>query len=247
MPIIIVIDKSGNAKQQKILDTNVDNLYKKAGLKSADGFKFQTEWKVEFENKKYCVKLYAKKDGKAGQENKFDMPPPVDSTLFFGNMVLVNMENGQMRDLLLDQWNQIYEYLFGGFEDLGEDDDDEDEMDTDDEIEQMESAISARKGEQVAIKRTKQGYAKDGFIVDDDEDEEDQESDEATDYTETDMSEQEEDSDKESEAQIAPLKETTKKRSSERLAKKKVVYEEPEEEQASYLDCTSELEEEEYV
>lgn len=242
MPIIIVIDKSGSAKQQKILDTNIDNLYKKAGFKSSDGFECRNEWHINIDGKtKYNVHVYGKTDGKAGQENKFDFPPPIDNTLFFGSVVLVNMDKNHMSDLTLDAWNQIYEYLFGGFEDLN--DDDEDEMDTDDEIEELEQSISAKRGEQVVIKRTKQGYAKDGFIVDDDEDEE-------TEYTETedegDSEEETNDDDSEKESvKIAPMKTRQSKRLAKKVKKELIVEEETEE--SGYLNCTSELEEEEYV
>jgi hypothetical protein len=237
MPSFIIVEKNGSVKCTTSKTLNISDLYKKCGFKSNDGFNCAHTWTIELNEVEYKIQVYGKTNGRAGSENKYEFPPPIDNTLFFGSVVLVNMDHNQMVDLTMDSWNQVYEYLFGGFEDLHENDS-EDEVDTDDEIEELERAISLRKGKQVEIKRTKQGYAKDGFIVDDDEDE-----DEQTEYSETeDDNDDNTDSDKEV-PQIAP----TNTRKSKRLAKKpKEVYtEEPEE--TGYLDCTSELEEEEYI
>jgi hypothetical protein len=62
----------------------------------------------------------------------------------------------------VDAWKEIYEYLFGGFEDLtGEEEDDD--VDTDEEFQRLQQASG------VPIERTKDNYLKDGFVVDDDE------------------------------------------------------------------------------
>jgi len=56
--------------------------------------------------------------------------------------------------LTSDEWDTIYEHLYGGFEDI--EDDEEESSDGDDEYADLPT--------------TKNGYAKDGFVVDDDED-----------------------------------------------------------------------------
>ena len=91
-------------------------------------------------------------------ENKYDFPPPVDKELYFGTTILVNYdENNKINNLSIEIWNKIYEKLFGGFEDLSstlqEDEQEEDELeDIDDSF------------------KTKEGYLKDGFVIDDNED-----------------------------------------------------------------------------
>lgn len=168
---VLIVEKSGEIKASKIKDYAESELYKKAGFKSAEGFKQQTSWAVELEGVQYKVALYAKSSGKAGSENKYDFPPPVDSALFFGACVLVGLRNGELADLSVDQWSKFYEFLFGGFEDLGEDEDDDDDVDTDDEIANIEAELGAKLGKPVTIQTTKEGYIKDDFIVDDDDDE----------------------------------------------------------------------------
>ena len=171
MPKIVVIEKSGSLKTVSVKDFSESTLYKKAGLKSGEGFVLQHTWGTE-DGLDQSIKLYAKNSGKAGQENKYDFPPPVDETLFFGQCILVgsDLKTGEVVDLEEDDWEEIYEFLFGGFEDLdSEDSEDEEDVDTDEELEAIQKTTG------VVVKQTKQGYAKDGFIVDDDEDAEEEE------------------------------------------------------------------------
>lgn len=166
MPKFVLIDRTGTLKTVNAKDFSEETLYKKAGFKSAEGFKLQHYWGAD-DGLDQSICLYGKTKGKAGQENKYDFPPPVDNQLFFGQCILIGRdgESGDVVDLEEDDWEDIYEFLFGGFEEIGiEDSEDEEELDTDDEVE----AIAKSSG--VAVVRTKQGYAKDGFIIDDDED-----------------------------------------------------------------------------
>jgi len=183
MPKIVVIEKSGTVKTVSVKDVSADTLYKKAGFKSSEGFVLQHTWGAD-DGIDQSIKLYAKKVGRAGQENKYDFPPPVDETLFFGSCVLVgsDLKTGDVVDLEEEDWEEIYEFLFGGFEDLGsEDSDDDEDVDTEEELELIQKTTGA------VVKQTKHGYVKDGFIVDDDEalcSEEEEESDESDDESE---------------------------------------------------------------
>jgi hypothetical protein len=155
---VIIVDKSASLKSLTIKDYKEDELYKKCGFKKADGFVKQTEWGVKLDGKKYVVAVFAKAEGKANSENKYDFPPPVDTVLFFGSCALVcsvkKDENvWELTSLSLELWEKMYEKLFGGFEDLAatcaQDEEEEDELDN-----------------IPASKKTKQGYLKDGFVVD---------------------------------------------------------------------------------
>jgi hypothetical protein len=159
MPSILIVEKNGNIKSQVVKNLVVSELYKKAGFKTNEGFKQYANWKLEIDDTPFNIHLFGKTEGRANLENKYDFPPPVDSTLFFGSCVLVNMVDNVVHNLEEDDWETIYEYLFGGFEDIGEEDTEDEELDTEDEIEQS------------GFKTTKAGYAADGFVVDDDEEE----------------------------------------------------------------------------
>jgi hypothetical protein len=226
MPKIVIIEKSGSLKTVNVKDLSDDTLYKKAGFKTSDGFILQHTWGSE-DGLDQSVKLYAKKVGRAGQENKYDFPPPVDNVLFFGSCVLVgyDLKSGKVIDLETSDWEEIYGYLFGGFEDIGSEDSDDEDIDTEDELD----AINKKTG--VVVKQTKQGYAKDGFIVDDDEDDEDYEDDD-------------EESDLSSEDTPPPKKPVTKGRKP--AASKTAAPVIAPERDLQVEDCESELSEESY-
>jgi len=164
MPTILIVEKSGSIKELAIKTYSEAELYKKAGHKSNEGFVMHTSWSADINNKKYTVQLYGTITGKANQENKFEFPPPVDSVLFFGNCALVNIIDDVVTDITAKEWSQVYEFLYGGFEDIGDKD----------------SETSEDDSEYDDAPRTASGYVKDGFIVDD-EASEDDEDDEASD------------------------------------------------------------------
>jgi hypothetical protein len=97
------------------------------------------------------IELWARANGRAGQENKYEFPPPVDEKLFFGECIIVSTTT--QSSLTCAIWKKVYAHLFGGFDDLEKlavQDDAES-----DELENMPSK-----------KKTKHGYLKDGFIID---------------------------------------------------------------------------------
>jgi hypothetical protein len=157
---ILIIEKTGTVKETTIKSFDESDLYKKAGFKSADGFKCHTTWDIEeLDGISYSISVYGKTNGRANQENKYEFPPPIDNTLFFGSCIIINKNAEIPTSITSKEWDKIYDHLYGGFEDLGEEDSEEEESDDDDVV------------------KTKTGYAKDGFVVDDDVvDEEDDES-----------------------------------------------------------------------
>ena len=119
---IVIVEKNGSLKEVNIKQYDSEFLCKKAGFKNSNGFKAHTCWKQE----NMEVYLYGKTEGRAGQENKYDMPPPSDNTLFFGSCLLLMKKKSKEVDLTVKSWKEIYESLFGGFEDVGDEDSEED-------------------------------------------------------------------------------------------------------------------------
>ena len=112
---ILIVDKAGQFSNVKT--TNVDNLYKKIGLKSETGFMKQCEWNVstqEYSN--LYVDFYGKKIGKATYENKYEFPPPIDNQIFFGKCILVGYTKKNKIisyiSLTPELWLEIYSNLF---------------------------------------------------------------------------------------------------------------------------------------
>ena len=156
MPSIVIVEKNGDLKVQEYKSENTDDLYKKCSFKKVDGFGKAAEWTYSKKGENMItVELWARSDGQANQENKYDFPPPVDNELFFGNCALLARDsNMKVVDLTVEKWNKVYDHLFGGFETLADNEDEDDEEE--DELDNIPSSM-----------KTKDGYLKDGFIIED--------------------------------------------------------------------------------
>jgi hypothetical protein len=216
---ILIVEKTGVIKESTVKSFVEADLYKKAGLKSAEGFERVHEWTLDGET----VVLYGKSSGRAGQENKYDFPPPVDKILFFGACILTSSKGS----LNKGRWEEIYEELFGGFEDIGDEDSEESEEEDPDED----------------LPKTKTGYAKDGFIVDDDDEDDDDDDEDDDDDDEDDGGDDEEEPVVVKVKAKKPTKKGVKKAKQTVFAK---IETDTNPADNLFLDCTSELEEEVY-
>ena len=173
---IILISKDASINEKSIKNFDLNSLHVKCSVKK-DNFEKRHTWKVK--NSYYSV--YAKEGGRHSSENKYDLPPPVDEQLYFNTMALLKhtdetVTNDNVVDLTKEDWNKTYEHLFGGFENL---DGTSDEMSVDEEEESL-----------LESEKTKEGYKKDGFVVDDDdEDDEDYDPEEDEDEEDDDLEE----------------------------------------------------------
>ena len=229
MPSGILVEKNGSLKEIDCDEVDETEYYNLVGMKrKSKDFKKHTKWEVKMDGKQYIIQLYGKDKGNAGQENKYDFPPPVDETLFFGPCLLINTKkDGTIKNLSKSLWTSIYEHLFGGFEDIGdEDSEDDEEEDEDDDI-----------------SKTKEGYAKDGFIVDDVDDDDDDEEDE--DEEEEDEDEEEEDDEDEPPVPRRKSSRKTKTDAAKQINNVFIALQSKIDDDS--LDCTSELSEEEYL
>jgi len=151
---IVVIKKNGtlcDLDWKKNID--LKNIYKKAGFRKDNDFAKRHTWKI---NEGDFVSVYSKNAGRANTENKYELPPPVDSDLYFGKLVVIrhsdqNPTAENCLDFTFEEWKTIYEKLMGGFEDL-----DDNEEESEEEYVDPENL-------------TQQGYEKDGFVVEDGE------------------------------------------------------------------------------
>ena len=183
---IIIVSKSGTlsecqveAKNETTIEELTVLLSKKCGYRNHDGFSCYHTWRyknkkkfsfhtnaesesesvssaVESTPKHIYIDIWGKTDGRSGNENKYEIPPPIDELLFFGNLAFVaRIDNEHAVNLTIELWTTIYEKLFGGFEDLAitatEDDNESDEL----------AYIPDSM-------KTINGYLKDGFVVEDD-------------------------------------------------------------------------------
>lgn len=109
--LIIQISKNGDINNIKKKNLNFINNNK--SLKNLYTWNFN-------END---YKLYGYENGIAGNENKYDLPPPIDNNLYFNDLYLLKYKNNEIINLTLEDYKIFYETLFGGFEDILEDSD----------------------------------------------------------------------------------------------------------------------------
>lgn len=149
---VILIKKTGQLKCSSVKIQILSDIYKKCGFINNKNFKKRHTW----QEKENYFSIYAKDNGKAGSENKYELPPPLDEKLYFGTMIILKHNSkdislNSLLDLKLDEYNSLYEKLYGGFDDLGNTDTEESE----------EEYVDPKN-------LTKEGYDKSsGFIVSD--------------------------------------------------------------------------------
>ena len=151
----VLVEKTGELKTTTVKIFNEDDLFKKCGFKKSDGFNVICTYHVnELFEEPIKVRLYGKVAGRSGSENKHEFPPPADTVLIFGTCLLIALtKENEVINLTKEMWNSIEEQLFGGFEDITSSNED-----SEDELENVPDEY-----------KTKEGYLKDGFVVDDDE------------------------------------------------------------------------------
>lgn len=142
---VVVLQTKGDTKQSKVeitgeiedeIPTRIAKILRKTKLPSKIG-----SWTYQ----KGALELWGYKDGRAGTENKHELPPPVDSTLIFGDAIMIALnEAEEPTNFTTAQYTKFYTQIFQGFESLDDDeDDDEDEIDEEDEEEEVDAEVEA--------------------------------------------------------------------------------------------------------
>ncbi len=97
-------------------------------------------WKSGAGAAQQVIHLYAYKSGKAGTENKHELPPPHDTVLLFGEAVMFATVGTKFASFSDTEYKKWYAAAFGGFEDLGDEDTDS-EGEGDEEEEEVEEEV----------------------------------------------------------------------------------------------------------
>ena len=105
--------------------------------------KTEPEYIGSYSYKSKFLHLFGYQTGKAGTENKHELPPPHDSMLLFGDILIVVTTSetsfGKPIPFKPEDYEAFYTHAFGGFEDLDEDEEEEElEEDLDEKAEKEE-------------------------------------------------------------------------------------------------------------
>ena len=152
---IILIERNSDIKETSTKNKlDMKELYKKCKFRNANDFDKRATWSFDGA----YISIYAKDSGKSKTENKTELPPPIDTPLYFGSILVLRHSEEEITetnviDMTKDIWDNFYEKSMGGSESLGDEDSySEEEIHPEEDL-------------------TKDGYLKDGFVVDEEEEE----------------------------------------------------------------------------
>ncbi len=128
MAKVVILNMSGKKKGGRINKTlpfhpQISNLLKNKG---AGDVQELGSW--PYRNNE--VKLYGWAEGKAGKENKHEIPPPLDTDLYFGDLLAVKTRRNLLKDFTQTGYDDFFEEMYGGFEDIGDSDTEYSETET---------------------------------------------------------------------------------------------------------------------
>ncbi len=136
----LLLTSKGEVKQAKLTVSNqtvsIQDIQKY--LKK----KVEPEYIGAYSYKSKFLHLFGYQKGKAGTENKHELPPPHDSMLLFGDIVILvtTSEDSYLQPIPFkpEDYEAFYTHAFGGFDDLDEEEEEEEEEEVDGEAEENE-------------------------------------------------------------------------------------------------------------
>lgn len=132
----ILLLKNGEVVELSVpSNTNVDEF--------KDITYFQTKGSGKLQQLHYwtifdeTIIIYGWTNGEAGDENKHELPEPIDNSLYFGDIIIFCLDqDGHLRDFNKPQYDNFINHMMGGFIDLEEEEGDN--MDDDNENDNSE-------------------------------------------------------------------------------------------------------------
>ena len=120
-----ILTSKGEVKKCKIVEHTLQAF--QAILKR----KSEPEVLGEYEYGSLKLTLIGYREGRAGTENKHELPPPIDDQLFFGDILLVaskiDKDWHSPVPFTLEQYEKFYSKQFGGFDEIESEDSDTEE------------------------------------------------------------------------------------------------------------------------
>jgi len=127
---LVVLSITGEARTLKSTASEVTGLTIAKSFRKAK----PAELIGLYTHKTHTLQLWGWKEGKAGTENKHELPPPHDEILLFGDAVIASTSG----NFTVEEWSAFYDAAFGGFEEIGSNDSEEEEEE--EEVEEADEA-----------------------------------------------------------------------------------------------------------
>ena len=129
MKKVIIIDKTGKIKSLSLESiTDVSSIHIEnesvitlfnANIKKSKKFKKNFKRYCDWELDDSVISLFGCKQGRAGSEIHFDLPPPEDIDIYFGEILIVQSIDDKIVHLTIPDFTAFIDISFGGFESLG--------------------------------------------------------------------------------------------------------------------------------
>lgn len=179
----LLLTSKGEVKLAKITtatsETKITDLQKYLKKKA------ELDYIGQYDYKSKHLHLFGYQKGKAGTENKHELPPPHDSMLLFGDIViLVSLSPDSFSHPIafkVEEYEAFYTSAFGGFDDLDEDEEEEEELEEEEVAEEVDEVAKIEEKDE----------------VDDEEEEEEDDDDDVEDKDEVVVEEQEQEQEQE--------------------------------------------------
>ena len=121
---ILSINKYGKFKFFKINCLSIDKLDIKLFPKNIKkGFGLGgISRECDFNHDGRTISIFAFTNGTPGNENKYELPPPIDQTLYFGCLVIIAHNDNKIVTITQEMFDKFYDKSFEGFVNLGDED-----------------------------------------------------------------------------------------------------------------------------
>ena len=84
----VIVDKNCN-KKESALNYDSSEFYKKCNYRNDNNFDVRHTWEFKEQGETYYISVFAKDKGRSNSENKYDLPPPIDSDLYYGSLLII--------------------------------------------------------------------------------------------------------------------------------------------------------------
>lgn len=111
---VVVLCANGEYKSSKIVDVSAAGIAKATRKVKPPAVLGTYTWGTQ------TLTLWGWTEGRAGTENKHELPPPHDKGMFFSDVIVASSAG----DLTVAAWKEFYDAAFKGFEDIDEEDTD---------------------------------------------------------------------------------------------------------------------------
>ena len=152
----LILTAKGEVKVAKVTVVDTNKGIQLTDIQKYMKKKTEPEYIGAYTYKGKKLHLFGFQKGKAGTENKHELPPPHDSLLLFGDilvLVALNDDFSKPIPFKVEEYEAFYTHAFGGFEDLDEDEDEDEEEEEETEEEEAEEIEEAEIVDEVEEKK----------------------------------------------------------------------------------------------